>query len=275
MLKQVMKNLAAEKKMAGAPDFVLRNFLKEYLQYPVLEFIYNNPDYKRLIFTGGSCLRICYGAPRLSEDLDFDLLPKDYQKLKLEKLAKGLEGFFLKNYLLKIAVKCQGKTRIYLKFPLLKELDLAGAGESDWLYVKIESNKTVFQNPETELTPVSRHGFNFLAKNYSLKFLMTGKIYAIFSRQWFKGQEIEINIKGRDFYDIYWYLQKKAEPDYKNLKRLIGVSSEKELKEKLKERIEKAVTPQKLSYDLKNFFPDQLFIEDFCKNYKKIMRKYL
>ncbi len=115
MLKQIMKNLTAEKKMAGVPDFVIRNFLKEYLQYPVLQFIYNNPNYKQLVFTGGSCLRICYDAPRLSEDLDFDLLSKDYQKLKLEKLAKDLERFFLKNYLLKIAVKCQGKTRIYLK----------------------------------------------------------------------------------------------------------------------------------------------------------------
>lgn len=261
--------------MAGVPDFVIRNFLKEYLQYPVLQFIYNNPNYKRLVFTGGSCLRICYGAPRLSEDLDFDLLPKDYQKLKLEKLAKDLEKFFLKNYLLKIAVKCQGKTRVYLKFSLLKELGLAGAGESDWLYVKLEPSRTAFQNSETELIPVSQYGFNFLTKNYSLKFLMTGKIYAIFSRQWLKGQENKINIKGRDFYDIYWYFQKKVEPDYKNLKRLIGVSNKEELKEKLKERIEKAVTSKKLSYDLKNFFPDQPFIEDFCKNYKKIIKKYL
>ncbi|MBU4512743.1 nucleotidyl transferase AbiEii/AbiGii toxin family protein [Patescibacteria group bacterium] len=275
MLKQIMKNLTAEKKMAGVPDFVIRNFLKEYLQYPVLQFIYNNPNYKRLVFTGGSCLRICYGAPRLSEDLDFDLLPKDYQKLKLEKLAKDLEKFFLKNYLLKIAVKCQGKTRVYLKFSLLKELGLAGAGESDWLYVKLEPSRTAFQNSETELIPVSQYGFNFLTKNYSLKFLMTGKIYAIFSRQWLKGQENKINIKGRDFYDIYWYFQKKVEPDYKNLKRLIGVSNKEELKEKLKERIEKAVTSKKLSYDLKNFFPDQPFIEDFCKNYKKIIKKYL
>ena len=275
MLKQILKNLVADKKRTGAPDFVIRNFLKEYLQYPVLEFIYNNPDYKRLIFTGGSCLRICYDAPRLSEDLDFDLLEKDYRKLNLEKLAKDLEEFFKKNYLLKIAVKCQGKTRIYLKFPLLKELGLAKAAESDWLYVKIEPSKTFFRNSEIELTPVSRYGFNFLAKNYSLKFLMTGKIYAIFSRQWFKGEGNVIDIKGRDFYDLFWYFQKKAEPDYKNLKRLTGISNEEELKEKLKTRIEKDVTPQKLSYDLKNFFPDQPFVADFCKNYKKIMGKYL
>jgi len=275
MLKQILKNLVADKKRTGAPDFVIRNFLKEYLQYPVLEFIYNNPDYKRLIFTGGSCLKICYDAPRLSEDLDFDLLEKDYRKLNLEKLAKDLEEFFKKNYLLKIAVKCQGKTRIYLKFPLLKELGLAKAAESDWLYVKIEPSKTFFRNSEIELTPVSRYGFNFLAKNYSLKFLMTGKIYAIFSRQWFKGEGNVIDIKGRDFYDLFWYFQKKAEPDYKNLKRLTGISNEEELKEKLKIRIEKDVTPQKLSYDLKNFFPDQPFVADFCKNYKKIMGKYL
>jgi len=48
-----------------------------------------------------------------------------------------------------------------------------------------------------------------------------------------------------------------------------------ELKNKIKLLIEKNVTPQKLAYDLKNFFNDQNFIDDFCKNYRVIIEKYL
>jgi hypothetical protein len=34
----------------------LVNCIKEYLQFYVLEFIYNDPVYKELIFTGGTAL---------------------------------------------------------------------------------------------------------------------------------------------------------------------------------------------------------------------------
>ena len=62
---------------------------------------------------------------------------------------------------------------------------------------------------------------------------------------------------------------------YKNLKKLVNIANEIQLKKKLKEKIVKNVTAQKLSYDLKNFFPNQNFVNDFCKNYKKIMEKFL
>jgi predicted nucleotidyltransferase component of viral defense system len=274
MLKEFLRKIVLEKRAAGVPDFVIRNFMKEYLQYPVLEFIYGNPRYKNFIFTGGSCLRICFEAPRLSEDLDFDLPEKDFQKFNPAKLAQKARDYFENKYLLKIETRRQGKQRIYLKFPILKELGIAEGNESDWLFVKIETSPSPFRNFKTEIMALSKYGFNFVARNYSLPYLMTGKLNAIFSREWFKGKENEIDIKGRDFYDLFWYFQKGVLPDWKNLKRLTGISGEARLKKELKKRIKEKVTPQKISYDLKNFFLDQNFVSDFCKNYGKIMEKY-
>ena len=275
MLKKILKEIVKDKKKQGFPGFVIKNFIKEFLQYPVLNFIYNDKNYKNFIFTGGSCLRICFKAPRLSEDLDFDLCAKDYQKLNLSKMANQLKLYFKNNYLIDISVKGQTNKRIYLKFPLLKKLNLANESESDLLYVKIEPSKTSFKKSVIELSPVSSYGFNFIAKHYSLPFLMTGKLGAIFNREWFSGKKNEINIKGRDFYDLFWYLQKGVLPDWKSLKNSINISSENFLKKELLKLISKNVTSQKLSYDLKNFFPDQNFVSDFCKNYGKIMEKYL
>ena len=275
MLKKILKEIVEDKKRQNFPDFVIKNFIKEFLQYPALNFIYNDKNYKNFIFTGGSCLRICFNAPRLSEDLDFDLYEKDYQKLDLSKLAEQLKLYFKKNYLIDIVVKGQTNKRVYLKFPLLKTLNLADQSESDLLYVKIEPSKTSFKKSVIELSPVSSYGFNFIVKHYSLPFLMTGKLRAIFNREWFGGKKNEINIKGRDFYDLFWYLQKGVLPDWKNLKSSINISSESMLKKELLKLVDKNVTSQKLSYDLKNFFPDQNFVSDFCKNYKKIMEKYL
>jgi len=274
MLKNILKNIVADKKRQGAPDFVIKNFLKEYLQYPVLQFIYNSQDYKNFIFTGGSCLRICFEAPRLSEDLDFDLTAQDFKKLNLQQLSQELKKIFEQKFLLEVETKCQGKNRVYLKFPILKDLGLAKDGESNLLYVKIETEVTIFKNPKIGLTPISYYGYNFVARNYGLDFLMTGKLNAIFTRKWFKGKDDEINVKGRDFYDLFWYWQNNVEPDYVNLKRLVKISNQQQLKAALLEKI-KNLTTQKLSYDLKNFFPDQEFIMDFCKNYKKFFKKFL
>jgi len=275
MLKEFLRKIVLEKRAAGVPDFVIRNFLKEYLQYPVLEFLYGDPQYKNFIFTGGSCLRICFGAPRLSEDLDFDLSEKDFKKFDLAKLGQEAKDYFEKKYLLKIETCQQGKQRLYLKFPVLKELGLTKENESDLLFVKIETSLSPFKNPGTEITPLSKYGFNFVAINYTLSYLMTRKLYAIFSREWFEGKENEIDIKGCDFYDLFWYFQNGVLPDWKNLKKLTGISGEGQLKKELKKRIKAKVTPQKLSYDLKNFFPDQNFVSGFCKNYGKIMEKYI
>ncbi|MBU1349598.1 MAG: nucleotidyl transferase AbiEii/AbiGii toxin family protein [Patescibacteria group bacterium] len=275
MLQKILKEIVKDKKAQGLPDFVIKNYVKEFLQYPALDFIYNNKNYKNFIFTGGSCLRICFNAPRLSEDLDFDLFEKDYKKLNFQALAEELKLYFKTKYLINIIVKCQADKRTYLKFPLLKKLNLTDQSESDLLYVKIEPSISCFKKPDIEFSPISFYGFNFVVKNYSLPFLMTGKLNAIFNREWFKGKQNEINIKGRDFYDLFWYLQKGVSPDWKNLKKVINISSENELKKELLKFIDKNVTSQKLSYDLKNFFSDQHFISDFCENYRKIMEKYL
>lgn len=275
MLKEILKNIVEEKRREGAPDFVIKNFLKEYLQYPVLDFIYNSKDYKNFIFTGGPCLRICFNAPRLSEDLDFDLQAGDFKKLKLDKLAEDLKDYFQRKFLISIGIKVQAQQRVYIKFSVLKELGLAGQNESDLLYVKIEPSQSAFTPVKTEFQPISQYGYNFVARRYSLEFLMAGKINAIFNRRWFKGSANEINIKGRDFYDLFWYLEKNIRPDYKNLKKFSGIADEDQLKKSLKEIIDKNVTAQKLSYDLKNFFPDQNFVGNFCGNYKKIIEGLL
>ncbi|MFA5855646.1 MAG: nucleotidyl transferase AbiEii/AbiGii toxin family protein [Candidatus Gracilibacteria bacterium] len=275
MIKEILKKLVAEKRRAGVPDFVIVNCLKEVLQFPVLNFIYTSEEYKRsFIFTGGSCLRICHSLPRLSEDLDFDLSARDFGNLDLEKMGATLVEYFQKNFLLDLSYRVQGSSRLYLKFKILKELGISYEEGSDFLYVKIEPAISQFKKFDTELTPVSSYGFNFLLKSYDLKFLMTGKIMAILERQWFKGKENVVNIKGRDFYDLYWYLNKNVTPDFLSLSEKFSINNVATLQKVLKKKIEE-IDVMLLAYDLKNFFTDQSFVIDFCKNYKEIMKKYL
>ncbi len=275
MLVNLLEDFVNQKKQAGWPNFVINNGLKEYLQFSILAFIYGKKEYQNFIFMGGSALRIVYNLPRLSEDLDFNLKSEDYKKLDLKILGGKLQKYFQEKFLLNISWRVQGGGRLYLKFPILKQLGLASDEGSDFLYVKIEILVEDFSDPEYEIVPVSGFGFNFIVKTYSLKFLMTGKISAILDRSWFKGKENEINIKGRDYYDLFWYLDKGIKPDFATLYARFKIKDESDLKKVLRENIDRNVTEKKLFYDLANFFSEQEFISSFCKNYKEIMKKYL
>lgn len=275
MLINILQDFVNQKKQAGWPDFVINNGLKEYLQYSVLFFVYSQKEYQNFIFTGGSALRIVYGLPRLSEDLDFNLKKEDYKKMDLKILGEKLQKYFEEKFLLPVSYRVQGNYRLYLKFPILKQLGLASGGDSDFLYVKIEISPEDYINPEYETAPVSGFGFNFIVNVYNLKFLMTGKISAILDRTWFKGKDNEIDIKGRDYYDLYWYFEKGIKPDFSTLSAKFAIKNETELKKALKEKIDEKVTEKKLFYDLANFFSEQEFVVGFCKNYEEIMKKYL
>jgi len=275
MLEEILKTIIVEKERQGIVRPVILNFLKEYLQFLVLSLIYNHSAYKKLVFKGGSCLRICFGLPRLSEDLDFDFTKKVMGESWLGELTEYLGEEIKGKYFPPLETKVQADRRLYLKFPLLRSLKMAKPPESEKLYVKIEADEGAATEAKFALTPISQFGFNFVAYHYDLPALMAGKIHALLHRLWFKGKKQEINIKGRDFYDLFWFFKNEVKPNWKMLKKITQVQNEKQLKAVLKERIKEVVTPQKLAYDLKNFIPDQGFVADFCQNYPEILEKYL
>lgn len=275
MLNDVLKTIIAEQRKQDVPKQVIINSLREYIQYIILSDIYNSREYKKMVFKGGSCLRVGYGLPRLSEDLDFDYVPKSLIKRPLIGLAEYLCGQIKNKQFNRIEIKTQSDSRVYLKFPILYGLGLNQKPEIDKLYVKIEAEAEILPYAEIVFKPVAKFGFNFLARTYDLPTLMAGKIHAFLYRVWFKGKKQEVNIKGRDFYDLWWFLDKGITPNWKTLKKTTGIKDEKSLKSLLKERIKKTVTARKLSFDLQNFIADQEFVFEFSKNYQKIISRYL
>ena len=71
--------------------------LREYLQYRILEIIFTSPFSDKLVFLGGTCLRIVHDNRRFSEDLDFDNLGLTKPEFAAvgEEVAKelGREGY--------------------------------------------------------------------------------------------------------------------------------------------------------------------------------------
>lgn len=270
MLEQNLENLTKKLQEQNIRSEVIKNYLKEYLQIIILDFLYSS-KYKDLIFTGGSCLRICYGLNRLSEDLDLDT----EKSINKNRLAQDLKKYFLEKLQyknLEISIKGQNK-KIYLKFPVLYGLNLAKQSESNKLYVKLEIEKILSKKFKTEKTPIIRDEFSFFVKNYDLPTLMAGKITAVLKRSFFKGKGDKITFKGRDYYDLIWYLQKDVKPNMVYIKDLNKISSFKKLFQELDKKI-KAINLTYLKQDIENLFESKSFVEDFVKNFKNIYARY-
>jgi Nucleotidyl transferase AbiEii toxin, Type IV TA system len=70
------------------------NGLREVMQEVALAGLYRGGFFDRAAFYGGTCLRIFYGLPRFSEDLDFSLLTSDAD-FSLEPYFKAVRAEFL------------------------------------------------------------------------------------------------------------------------------------------------------------------------------------
>ena len=70
---------------------VFPNIVREYFQHIFLTELYKLPDAEKLLFKGGTALRIVYDSPRFSEDLDFSLFGVLDHDVK-----SFVEGLFIK-----------------------------------------------------------------------------------------------------------------------------------------------------------------------------------
>lgn len=252
-----LKKITETNKSNSNPEF-RRNLLKERLQIYVLNFIYTS-QYKDLIFTGGTCLRKFYRLPRISEDLDFNIEDKEFD---FKEFQNSLSDFFVKKMgFNKFSLKFKNKT-VLIKFPILRDIDFAGPNESEVLYLKIDF---AFENKGKTASKVyTENGFSFIARCYDLDTLFINKVDAYLNRVYKRGNVQKVNFKGRDAFDVYWFLNDgvKAGLD----RKLITKALARKIKEKAKK-----IKSDDLYFDLSNFFADQQFVRQFCDNYYNLL----
>lgn len=66
-----MMNIKNLEKFTDQAQTSIRNIVMEYCQHLFLSYLYRQPRSSRLLFKGGTALRIVFNSPRYSEDLDF------------------------------------------------------------------------------------------------------------------------------------------------------------------------------------------------------------
>lgn len=272
MNNQIILKLKAkieELNSSGAIDVeTKRNALKEELQYYVLDFIYHHKEYSDWIMYGGSALRICHKLNRMSVDLDFEINEKCDDSL-IGKLKSEIESHFINVYGANpdfLTIKENNHRGIRLNFHVGNELGLGHT--SDLIHIKIDLNSFTAPKTTIERIPINNNQLAFVIKTYNMSNLMASKIAAIFLRGT-RGVGSDIyNEKGRDIYDLLWYMDKKIIPDIDYLRaKNVDVRDIQNLFDKLTIQMNK-VNDDNLIQDLKPLFIDQSFISNWLKNWR-------
>ncbi len=182
-----------------------RNLAREYCQARVLQFLQEQGLFRSWIFHGGTALRLLYMLPRYSEDLDFALVTPSAPGDLAEIVSGVLRSFEAEAYIVKTH-KLKENTpvkAVFITFPgLFHELGLS-PHRTEALSLKIELDSLPPAGGMTETSIIRRHVIlNVL--HYDKASLLSGKLHAVLMRPY---------SKGRDLYDLYWYMSDPSWPE--------------------------------------------------------------
>lgn len=239
------------------------NTMREYLQLYILRIMAGEGVFRDSVFLGGTALRFLYGLPRFSEDLDFS--GKGYKGHRFVKLIKKIkEELILSGY--EISISYDEKKTVYSAFikfgGLMFEVGLAPIKEQKFsIKIEIDTNPPEGANLEKHI--INRY-FPLSFLSYDLSSLFSGKLHALLSRRY---------TKGRDFFDIGWYLAKWKDisPNIlflQNALKQTGWKGELPTKDNWRKLLYQVVANSdwsKVKKDIENFLEDPRDLEVFTK----------
>ncbi|MBI2463732.1 nucleotidyl transferase AbiEii/AbiGii toxin family protein [Candidatus Peregrinibacteria bacterium] len=266
ILKRKLDDFSA---YGGIDAETMRNAMKEELQFYVLNFIYHHPQYNKWIMYGGSALRIIHKLHRMSVDLDFEVSHSVTDKF-LKKLKKEIENYFMNTYGASadfLTIKITPGRGLLVKFHVGKELSLGHS--SNQVHVKIDLNHFFAPKTVIERWPINHGQLSFVIVTYNMSSLMASKLAAIFLRGARGVGNVVYEEKGRDIYDLLWYMGKKIVPDFDYLiAKGIDIKDPRILFDKLTLQMNK-VSDSNLKNDLSPLFADSTFITNWLKNWRE------
>ncbi|MCK5784145.1 MAG: nucleotidyl transferase AbiEii/AbiGii toxin family protein [Desulfobacterales bacterium] len=241
------------------------NALKEIMQELVLLGLWRSKFYEKATFYGGSALRILHKLDRFSEDLDFSLI----QPEKAFNIKKYLGAVKSELELWGFAVTTEEKDKKHKS-----TIDSAFIKANTLVHLlKIDSNLKTHKNAvmkiklEIDIDPAMGftsdvkyhlHPIPFTIKSMTLPSLLAGKIHALLCRT------RKTNIKGRDWYDLVWFVKNNIPCDLHYLKNKMQQTGHIDFSETLtKEKLIELMSKKSKGIDFSLAKRD---VEPFLKN---------
>jgi len=205
--------------------------LREIIQEVALLGLWRSKFFDKAAFYGGTALRILHGLDRFSEDLDFTLLqPMDDFDLGSfgSSLEKELQGFGFEMHLEQKnrAVKSPVQSA-FLKAETFSQMLVIEIGEEILRQVPkgqvIKVKLEVDTNPPGDFSTETKYllaPIPFPVRVLVLPDLFAGKMHAVLYRRW------KNRVKGRDWYDLVWYISRHPELHLRHLEQRMRQTGE-------------------------------------------------
>lgn len=192
------------------------NAEQEVCQKIALAGLHRGGFFDHAAFYGGTCLRMFYGLPRFSEDMDFSLTQKR-DDIHLENYFDAIrEEFNLAGFDITITKK-EKKAFGKVESAFLKE-------NTEAYDIKFQTKKTVKVKIELDTDPpllfnteqkLLMQPYSFMVRCFTLPDLYAGKMHALVYRAW------QRRVKGRDWFDFEWYVRNGVPLSFRHLQERI------------------------------------------------------
>jgi len=219
-MNQALKDMLEAYQPTTPTDY--QNAAREVVQEIALLGLWRGGFFEHAAFYGGTALRIFHGLRRFSEDLDFTLLSSG-SGTRLDRylpaVATELESWgFTFEAEPKSSGRATGIESAFLKGST--QLNLLHIGAPADLARRLPHNQKLRIKLEMDLEPpphattevrIQLLPSPYQVKLYDLPSLFAGKLHAVLCRAW------KSRIKGRDFYDLVWYVGRNIHPNLEHL----------------------------------------------------------
>lgn len=208
-MNEAIEQMLSKYSLNSNEDY--ENALKEILQEIILLALDRNGFFEKAAFYGGTALRIVHGLDRFSEDLDFTLLKPD-PNFKLDQYFSGIERE-LNAFGFEVILQRVDKTEDRkIESAFLKtntQMLLLKISKNHIFNQSVQKNQLLKIKFEIDIAPATSFDNEIktllLPSPYTIKVLtlpslFAGKMHAALFRNW------KTRVKGRDFYDVQWYL---------------------------------------------------------------------
>jgi predicted nucleotidyltransferase component of viral defense system len=222
-----------------------RFIIREYLQYKILEIIFESPYEGKLAFMGGTCLRIVHNNSRFSEDLDFDNFQLSMEEF-VEITGRVKQELEMQGYHVEMRNVRKGAYHCYIRFPeILFEQGLTHH-KDEKIMIRLDTEPHDY-NYRREQPLLNKFDVFTQIGATPKSILLSQKFYALVNRR---------RNKGRDFFDIVFLLGNGVLPDYNYLDAKIGVANSSELKSRVIEKC-RSLNMQEMAQDVRPFLFDK------------------
>ncbi len=195
-----MLSLEDLQRLSGELKIDRERIIREYFELLVLNELSNRTWSKSLVFKGGTALRLAYGSPRFSDDLDFSLVDT-VRKDKLFTFAKETSN----KYDLKIRDNWEKRHTMLVEFQIHQPY----LPQAFRLKIEISKRKSHTLHYELKLLKSPAAPFEVLFNVQTLDSMAADKLQSLSERS-----------EPRDLFDL-WYISKKIDQPVPKIKQNI------------------------------------------------------